>query len=198
MKPGSVQQKLDAAIQHHRGNELEPAERLYRLVLEKDGAHPGALHLLSALLLQQGRNDEVVRLLARPVARAPGQAILAVNLGEAYRRLENFENAADMFRRALKAKPSFAEAHYNLALTLQAMGRLGEAVDSFRSALALKSDFPPAVHVDLARALGRLDRLDESLAAWQREQISERGLGELLTDVELPLVRVLRDMEKAG
>jgi DNA polymerase I len=40
--------------------------------------------------------------------------------------------------------------------------------------------------------------LMHALASWQREQISERGLGELLTDVELPLVRVLRDMEKAG
>ncbi len=37
-----------------------------------------------------------------------------------------------------------------------------------------------------------------ALAAWQREQIEERGLVELLKDVELPLVRVLRDMEKAG
>jgi DNA polymerase-1 len=37
-----------------------------------------------------------------------------------------------------------------------------------------------------------------ALAAWQREQIEERGLVELLQDVELPLVRVLRDMEKAG
>jgi DNA polymerase-1 len=36
------------------------------------------------------------------------------------------------------------------------------------------------------------------LAAWQREQIEERGLVGLLQDVELPLVRVLRDMEKAG
>jgi DNA polymerase-1 len=37
-----------------------------------------------------------------------------------------------------------------------------------------------------------------ALAAWQREEIRGRGLTELLTEVELPLVRVLRDMEKAG
>jgi DNA polymerase I len=38
----------------------------------------------------------------------------------------------------------------------------------------------------------------QALAAWQREQIADRGLTDLLRDVELPLVRVLRDMEKAG
>jgi len=37
-----------------------------------------------------------------------------------------------------------------------------------------------------------------SLAAWQREQIAARGLQELMRDVELPLVKVLREMEIAG
>jgi DNA polymerase-1 len=36
------------------------------------------------------------------------------------------------------------------------------------------------------------------LADWQREQLLDRGLTELMNDVELPLVRILRDMEMAG
>jgi DNA polymerase-1 len=38
----------------------------------------------------------------------------------------------------------------------------------------------------------------QALAAWQREQLHERGLEPLMAEVELPLVRVLRDMEVAG
>ncbi len=37
-----------------------------------------------------------------------------------------------------------------------------------------------------------------ALADWQREQIAERGLQALMDEVELPLVAVLRDMEKLG
>jgi DNA polymerase-1 len=37
-----------------------------------------------------------------------------------------------------------------------------------------------------------------ALADWQREEIRGRGLTDLMDNVELPLVRVLRDMEKAG
>ncbi len=37
-----------------------------------------------------------------------------------------------------------------------------------------------------------------ALAAWQREQIAERGLEGLMRDIELPLVGVLRAMELAG
>ena len=40
--------------------------------------------------------------------------------------------------------------------------------------------------------------LVRELAAWQREAISERGLAELMRDIELPLVAVLRDMERIG
>jgi DNA polymerase I len=37
-----------------------------------------------------------------------------------------------------------------------------------------------------------------ALAGWQREQISERGLREVMHEIELPLVAVLRDMELLG
>ena len=37
-----------------------------------------------------------------------------------------------------------------------------------------------------------------ALAEWQRAQIAERGLEPLMTEIELPLVSVLRDMELAG
>ena len=40
--------------------------------------------------------------------------------------------------------------------------------------------------------------LTGALARWQREQVRERGHEQLLDDVELPLVRVLRHMEQAG
>lgn len=40
--------------------------------------------------------------------------------------------------------------------------------------------------------------LTGALAKWQREQLVERGLQELMDEVELPLVSVLADMEAAG
>jgi DNA polymerase I len=51
-------------------------------------------------------------------------------------------------------------------------------------------------HVD--DPAGRDALLVEALAAWQREQIRERGLEHVMEEIELPLVRVLRDMELAG
>ena len=51
---------------------------------------------------------------------------------------------------------------------------------------------------DIDSEAGHDARLVQALAGWQREQIEERGLTGLLEEVELPLVRVLREMEQAG
>ncbi len=45
---------------------------------------------------------------------------------------------------------------------------------------------------------GRDALLVQALAAWQREQIRERGLQQVMEEIELPLVHVLRAMEIAG
>ncbi len=51
---------------------------------------------------------------------------------------------------------------------------------------------------DIPDEAGADARLLTALAEWQREEIRGRGLSDLMTNVELPLVRVLRDMEKVG
>jgi DNA polymerase-1 len=56
--------------------------------------------------------------------------------------------------------------------------------------------FGVAAEVDDDAAADAL--LLHALADWQREEIRGRGLTDLLNDVELPLVRILRNMETAG
>src|SRR4051794_29824250 len=51
---------------------------------------------------------------------------------------------------------------------------------------------------DAADPAGADAALVQALATWQREQLHERGLEWLMSEVELPLVTVLRDMEVAG
>ncbi len=52
--------------------------------------------------------------------------------------------------------------------------------------------------VEVEDEAGRDARLVQALAAWQRAEIGARGLTELLQEVELPLVRLLREMEQTG
>ena len=51
---------------------------------------------------------------------------------------------------------------------------------------------------DVADETGADAVLCQALAAWQREELRGRGLTDLLNDVELPIVRILREMEQVG
>ena len=54
------------------------------------------------------------------------------------------DEAEASFRQAIALKPDYAEAHSNLGVTLQGLGRLDEAEASFRQAIALKPDYTEA------------------------------------------------------
>jgi DNA polymerase-1 len=51
---------------------------------------------------------------------------------------------------------------------------------------------------DAPEGAGADARLTQALAAWQREEIRGRGLTDLLMEVELPIVWILREMEQVG
>ena len=64
-------------------------------------------------------------------------------------------------------KFDYAEAHNNLGVTLQELGRLDEAEASLRQAIALKFDYANA-HQNLGRTLQALGRLDEAEAIYRK------------------------------
>ena len=55
--------------------------------------------------------------------------------------LGRLDEAEASLRQAIALKPDYAEAHYNLGITLKELGRLDEAVDSYNQAIALKPDY---------------------------------------------------------
>ena len=55
------------------------------------------------------------------------------------------KEAEASYAQAIKQKPDYAEAHYNLGVLLQEEERLDEAETSYNHALALKPDFTDAL-----------------------------------------------------
>jgi tetratricopeptide (TPR) repeat protein len=71
------------------------------------------------------------------------------------------------YNKALAIKSDLAEAHYNLGTTLQALGKLDEAVASYNKALAINPDYSEA-HSNLGLALKDLGQLNEAVVCYNK------------------------------
>ena len=76
------------------------------------------------------------------------------------------KEAVDAFKKALRLKADYPEAHNNLGNALKDQGRLDEALDAYLSALRLKPDYAEA-HNNLGIALKDQGRWNESVASFR-------------------------------
>ena len=84
---------------------------------------------LGVLAATQGRHEDVVACMRRAIDIRPDYAAAHYRLGAALLKLGlNVEAAEESFRRALSIDPKLEEALYDLAFTLAARGKSGEAL----------------------------------------------------------------------
>jgi tetratricopeptide (TPR) repeat protein len=83
-------------------------------------------------------------------------------------RAGNFDGAVTGFSFVVEQTPAFAEAHFDLGLALEELGKHAEAIASFEKALALKPKLHGA-NLFLGVAHYKLNQLDQALVAMKKE-----------------------------
>ena len=161
--PLTLEEALQLATALHRAGDQEPAEQLYRRVLEAAPDHPDALHYLGVLCNDRGDNAEALRLMERSVELVPGHAPFRSNLGNLLLELERFEDAAAAYQQALDLDPERPDTLNNRGVLCKALGRYAEAEQNLLSAIELAPDFADA-RDNLTGLYLRQGRVDEALA----------------------------------
>lgn len=82
----------------------------------------------------------------KALAIQPESAEAHHNLGMAFEKLGQFENAERSYRNALKYKKDSAESYNNLGNNLRELSRSAEAIECFKNALAIKAHYPEALN----------------------------------------------------
>ncbi|HEX7968699.1 MAG TPA: tetratricopeptide repeat protein [Stellaceae bacterium] len=70
------------------------------------------------------------------------------------------------YRAALQHRPGYAEAHFNMAVTLRGQGSLEAALEGYESALKYRTKYPDALR-GRALVLAQLGRFDDAIAGRQ-------------------------------
>ena len=163
----NVRELLALAVHSHRAGHLTEAEGIYRRILQTDGNHADALHLLGVLSHQTGRHQVAVELIGAAISHNDQIPAFHNNLANALNAQGKLLEAAASYRRALTLKPDHVEAHYNLGIVLQAQGKLEEAAASYRRALSLRPRHADTL-CNLGNTLQGLGQLNEATAAYQQ------------------------------
>ena len=118
-------------------------------------------------LHQGGEHQRAVELIGKAIALSPPNARYLSNLGEAYKALAHYAEAAESYRQALAIDPALAGVHYNLGNVLAEQGMPDEAIASYGRALDLDAD-DAEVHNNLGKVLMEQDRIEEAAASYRR------------------------------
>lgn len=107
------------------------AEQQLTRALDIDAYLTDARNWLGVALAEQQRFDEARRQYERALEDPayPSPQLIYLNLGMLYRSQGLDEKSIAQFRRAVQIDPRYFKAHYELALALDSVGQLDEALD---------------------------------------------------------------------
>ncbi len=99
-------------------------------------------------LMNDGKNDNAIELLAKVIERSPGVTAPYINIAKAYMRTGKLESSEQNLKTALELVPNHPVASNEYGLLLRKAGRFKEAREVYEKALAGFPDYLP-VHRNL-------------------------------------------------
>ena len=97
----------------------------------------------------------------------PNESLLHNISGVCYKAAGRLEMAAKCFEKAAVIKPDFADAHFNLALTLQEQNQLEDAIKKYKVTISLQNNYVKA-HNNLGIIYKDLGQIDEAIKSYEQ------------------------------
>jgi predicted O-linked N-acetylglucosamine transferase (SPINDLY family) len=189
--PISIENALQAALEHHTAGRLPEAEALYRQILTQNPTHADALHRLGVIAFQTGQDAAAIDLIRKAIAVQPNDAAYHLNLANALRRSGDFETAIASYSKAIQLRPDLFEAPHNLAKLLREQGKLDDAIAVLTRVLQINPHLP-----EIHNALGLVYRLQSKLSDAAAEYTKALELRPDVPRVLNNLANVLKEQGK--
>ncbi|CAK4705894.1 hypothetical protein LEN26_001570 [Aphanomyces euteiches] len=132
---------ISAALQHaialHQNRDTDSASSIYRNILAASPNHGHALHLLGLVFYQSGNPIEAISYIEQALQGNSTFEEFHNSMGLCLKDLGRTAEAQVHFEKALKLRPSFLEARFNLGTLWQAAGQYDQAINTFVGLVAL-------------------------------------------------------------
>jgi len=167
MTPEHIQKLLADAAEFHRAGLLQDALVRYERVLAVYPYHFEANHLAGLVALREGRVFDSLEYLERAHRVEPRDPICEMRLALACSAADRNEEAEARLRALTGREPGWHEAWDHLGRVQQTLGRLQDAICSYRRAVLARPDYAPG-WCNLGLALLSAGQPDEALECVER------------------------------
>lgn len=138
-EPGTAAHHVNLGVALAACRRFEQASEVLTRARTLDPGSADIAYNLGTVFHAQGRHGDAVAQYAAAVALAPGHADAYNNLGVALKELGEFKGAWQAFEAALLARPTFVAARNNAGSLARTLGRMDEAEAHYRMALELQA-----------------------------------------------------------
>ena len=144
MKAENIKETFELAIQNHKENNFEIAEKLYKEILNIDPDHFKSIHLLGTLSAQIKNLDQAKKFLERAIEIKNDYSETHYNLGNVLIELGEIQKAIDCFEKVIQINPDNADAHNNLGNLLKELGKIHDAESCYKKAIQINPNYTNA------------------------------------------------------
>ena len=172
--PNSVWVHYANAEVHESLQRFDLAIAEYGRVLEMEPRMPGIHLRIGEALLRTPKDpklvDEALSEFQQELAIAPQSADAEYEIGEIYRRRNQFDEALEHFRKAVQFQPDFEEAQIGLSRTLLNLGRPSEAPAHLHEAVRLnpQNEVSHFLLASAYKALGETTSYQSEMSLYQK------------------------------
>jgi len=176
-----TQRLLTRAKKLVKKGSIEEAKKLYSMILKdsppnqeaklgllalkdlKDNQEPPQANIQSIVALYSNHQiQEALVDIEALIKDFPNSPLLYNIRASCYKANAQMDASIKDYEKAITLKPDYAEAYYNLGVTLRELGQIDAALKSYEKALAIKHEYPGA-HNNLGTILLDLGSLDSAV-----------------------------------
>lgn len=158
--------ELKNAARLFRDNQLAPARRICRAILDRDPRQADACNLLGVICRQEGKPEEALALFDSALAARGSFFGFHLNRGLALTDMGRFSEAVTSLLRAIELNGSVADAYAALGVAHRGQGQPTASLAALDAACGLQPRNAP-LHNMRGVALRELQRFDDAEAAYR-------------------------------
>ena len=135
---------LKSAIDYYQNKKFIKAEKICKIILDKDSNNFDAINLLAAISFQNKRFSKSIELFKKACKINPNRADLYNNLSIALLQEKKLKEAIKFWDEATKLNPNFFQAYFGKGNAFSDLKDYPNAITNFNKAIEIKKDYKEA------------------------------------------------------